>query len=87
VQQDSSQHKNQSIEQLDEVIEEIRELMLRLAMELVNKRTMDERKPTRSARMMQEHSGEARSRGTTPFEIEFQQHWRAHEQNFCSCGV
>jgi hypothetical protein len=36
------------------VIEELRELMSRSAMELVNKRKMDERKPARATGMMQE---------------------------------
>jgi hypothetical protein len=41
------QQKNQSTEQLDEVIEEIRKMMIKSVEELVITRKLDERKPTR----------------------------------------
>jgi hypothetical protein len=42
------------MEQLDEVVEEIRKLMLESTEDLVNMRKLDERKPARATRMMQE---------------------------------
>jgi hypothetical protein len=42
------------MEQLDKVIEEIRKLMLESVEELVSKRKLDERKPARAVRKMQE---------------------------------
>jgi hypothetical protein len=43
---DSLQQKNQPIEKLDEVIKEIRKLMLESTEEMVSKRKLDEMKPT-----------------------------------------
>jgi hypothetical protein len=56
------------MEQLDEVIEEIRKMMLESAEEVVSKRKLDERKPTRAMRKMQEQKLQQRSRETTPRE-------------------
>jgi len=46
--------KNQSIEQLYEVIEEIRKLMSKLVEKSVRKRKLDEKKIARAAEKMQE---------------------------------
>jgi hypothetical protein len=54
VQQVSLQKKSQPMEQLDEVIEEIRKLMLRSAIEAVSKEKMDRKEPARAAGEMQE---------------------------------
>jgi hypothetical protein len=73
------------MEQLDEVIEEIRKLMSESAEELVSKRKLDERKPTRETRKMQEQK--QRSRGAKRQLQEkvwdlggFQPRWKSHEQ-------
>jgi hypothetical protein len=54
VQRARLQQKNQSMEQLGEVIEEIRNLMLDSTEEKVSKRNMDERNHARVARMIHE---------------------------------
>jgi len=54
MQQYSLQQKNQPMEQLDEVVEEIRKLMLDSTEELVSMRKMGNKKPTRAVGMMQE---------------------------------
>jgi hypothetical protein len=52
--QDSLQQKNHPMEQLEEVVEEIRKLMLELIEELVSRRKLGNRKPTQATGMMQE---------------------------------
>jgi hypothetical protein len=85
MQQASLQKESQSIEQLDEVVEEIRKLMLESVEELVSMRKLGNRKPARAARMMQEQK--QRSRGAERQLQEkvwdpggFQPRWKAHEQ-------
>jgi hypothetical protein len=86
-------HKlKQPMKQLEEAIEEIRELMLRSAEEVVIKGKLDRKEPTRAAgEMRQQRSGEERQLQEKVWDPRvFQQSWEDHEQklmNFHSCGV
>jgi hypothetical protein len=94
MQQDSLQKESQSIEKLDEVVEEIRKLMLESAEELVSTRKLRNRKPARAVRMMQEQKQQSRGAERQLQEKVwdpggFQPHWKFHEgaHDFYSHGV
>jgi hypothetical protein len=85
VQQRRLHTKSQPVEQLDEVIEEIRRLMLNLATETANNEKLNRREPARAAK--QQHQ-QQRSRGANGqlqrkvWDPGGFQHWRrrAHDQ-------
>jgi hypothetical protein len=82
------------MEQLDEVVEEIRKLMLGSVEEAVSKEKLDRKEPARAEKMQEQQQ---RSRGAERQLQEkvwdpggFQPSWKAHEQElmiFCSRGV
>jgi hypothetical protein len=66
VQQRRLHKENQPLEQLEEVIEEIRRLMLRSAQEEVSKEKLSRRKPAIAAGKKQQQQQKQWSRWTTP---------------------
>jgi hypothetical protein len=85
VQQRRLHKKSQPLEQLDEVIEEIRKMMLRSVEETINKEKLSRRDPAIAAGKQQQQQQQSRGVGKQLQEKVwdpggFQRSWRAHEQ-------